>query len=82
MMDYMPLKAAAMLAILAKAESQAATLQQSPCELLQTTAPMLFMMPAYVHKRRAHTSAAQHRNLHGMVVQQRIDCCHSITSRS
>ena len=33
MIDYMPLTASAMLAILAAAETQAATLQQCPCKL-------------------------------------------------
>ena len=40
MVDYMPLTAAAMLAILAKAETQAATLQQAPCNILQASIPM------------------------------------------
>lgn len=39
MVDYMPLTAAAMLAILAKAETQAATLQHSQCKLYQATIP-------------------------------------------
>lgn len=46
MVDYMPLTAAAMLAILAKAETQAATLQQAQCNKFNISIPMSYMMHA------------------------------------
>ena len=77
MVDYMPLTAAAMLAILAKAETQTATLQQAQRNIFQAQIPMLHTMRAPVLLMCMGLTIIQQCRLVYGSVQQRFDGCYS-----